>query len=162
MSQAGRSQEKDISFRPVTAADDGLLFSLYASTRAAELAQVPWSEEQKQAFVRMQFDAQTREYAARNPQATHEIICVGEKPAGRLYLSRKEDAFHILDIIVMPEHRGSGIGTWVVKKVMADAAREGKAVTIYVESFNPSMQFFERLGFQPVRTEGIYSLLKFG
>jgi len=35
-------------------------------------------------------------------------------------------------------------------------------VTIYVENFNPSMQFFERLGFQPVRTEGIYSLLKFG
>lgn len=162
MSQAGRSQEKDISFRPVTPADDGLLLVLYASTRAAELAQVPWSEEQKNAFVKMQFDAQTREYAARNPQATHEIICVDEKPAGRLYLSRKEDAFHILDIIVMPGHRGSGIGTWVVKKVMADAARARKAVTIYVESFNPSMRLFERLGFQPVQTDGIYSLLKFG
>jgi len=157
MSQAG-----EISFRPVVAADDGLLFSLYASTRAAELAQVPWSEEQKKAFVRMQFDAQTREYAARNPQATHEIICVDEKPAGRLYLSRKEDVFHILDITVMPEHRGAGLGTRVVKKVMADATQAGKAVTIYVESFNPSMRLFQRLGFQPVQTEGIYSLLKFG
>ncbi|SRR5258708_15566554 len=157
MSQAG-----EISFRLVDAADDGLLFSLYASTRAAELAQVPWSEEQKKVFVRMQFDAQTREYAASHPQATHEIICVDQKPAGRLYLSRKEDAFHILDIIVMPEHRGAGIGTWVVKKVMADATQAGKAVTIYVESFNPSMRLFEHLGFQPVQTEGIYSLLKFG
>jgi len=156
------SQDEDISFRPATAADDGLLFSLYASTRAAELAQVPWTEEQKTAFVRMQFDAQTREYAARHPQATHEIICVQAKPVGRLYLSCKPDAFHILDIIVMPEHRGAGTGSWVLKKVMADAARAGKAVTIYVESFNPSLRLLERLGFQPLRNEGIYSLLKFG
>src|SRR5258708_14344273 len=137
MSQAG-----EISFRPVVAADDGLLFSLYASTRAAELAQVPWSEEQKKAFVRMQVDAQPREYAARNPQATHQIICLQEKPVGRLYLSHNENEFHVLDLTVLPEHRGAGTGSWVLKKIMADAVQAGKAVTIYVESFNPSMQFF--------------------
>src|ERR1700674_1811009 len=101
------SDDENISLRRVTEADDDLLFSLYASTRAAELAQVPWPEEQKQAFVRMQFDAQTREYAARHPQAEHDVICVKSQPVGRLYLSRKEDAFHILDITVLPEHRGA-------------------------------------------------------
>jgi ribosomal protein S18 acetylase RimI-like enzyme len=157
MSQAG-----EISFRPVTEKDNALLLALYASTRAAELAQVPWSDPQKKAFVKMQFDGQTREYAARNPQATHEIICVKDQPVGRLYLSRKEDAFHILDITVLPEHRGAGTGLWVLRKIMEDAGRVGKPVTIYVESFNPSLRMFERLGFQPVQTEGLYSLLKFG
>lgn len=156
------NQGDEISLRPVTEADGELLFSLYASTRAAEVAQVPWSEEQKKAFIRMQFDAQTREYAAGNPQATHEIICVKDQPVGRLYLSRKQDEFHILDITVLPDHRGAGTGSWVLKRIMADAKREGKPVTIYVESFNPSLGFFERLGFQPVRNEGFYSLLRFG
>src|ERR1700674_5810726 len=144
------SDDENISLRRVTEADDDLLFSLYASTRAAELAQVPWPEEQKQAFVRMQFDAQTREYAARHPQAEHDVICVKSQPVGRLYLScnqaRKEAGqegdLHILDITVLPEHRGAGTGSWVLKKIMADAKTAGKSVTIYVESFNPSMRLF--------------------
>ena len=156
------NQGNDVSLRPVTEADADLLLSLYASTRAAELAPVPWSEEQKKAFVKMQFAAQTREYAARHPQAEHDVICVKGQPVGRLYFSRQETAFHILDITVLPEHRGAGTGSWVLQKMIADAKSAGKSVTIYVESFNPSLRLFERLGFQPVRTEGIYSLLKLG
>src|SRR5215471_9202075 len=68
--------DEQVTLRPVTAADDDFIFNCYASTRAQELAQVPWSPEQKEAFVRMQYRAQKQHYAAEAPQANHDIIYV--------------------------------------------------------------------------------------
>ena len=153
------SSEK-ITLRPVTEQDDNFLLSVYASTRAAELAQVPWSPEQKEAFVRMQFNAQKQHYAAEYPQADHDLICVADVPVGRLYLARAADALHILDITVLPEHRNSGIGSFLLGRVIEEARNAGRPVTIYVESFNPSLRLFERLRFQKDKENGFQLLLK--
>lgn len=149
-----------ITLRPVSGQDDNFLRSVYAATRAAELAQVPWSPEQKEAFVRMQFNAQKQHYAAEYPQANHDLICVGGIPVGRLYLARAADVLHILDITVLPEHRNSGIGSFLLGRVIEEARIAGRPVTIYVESFNPSLRLFERLGFQKDKENGFQLLLK--
>src|ERR1700760_2227829 len=81
-------KEEQIKLRPVTEADDSLLLSIYAATRAQEMEQVPWSAEQKEAFVRMQYTAQRQHYAAEYPRAQHDIIYIDEIPVGRLYLNR--------------------------------------------------------------------------
>lgn len=154
------ASERKITLRPVVAEDDALLLSVYASTRADELARVPWSAGQKEAFVRMQFDAQKRHYAAEYPQAEHQIICADGSPVGRIYLDRGVDAFHILDITVLPQHRNRGIGSFLLRQVMQEAAAAGKAVTIYVENFNPSLHLFTRLGFQRAEEKGFHLLLK--
>lgn len=154
------SQEKDISLRPVEQADDEFLLSVYASTRADEMARVPWAPEQKDAFVRMQFEAQKRHYAAQYPRATHEIICLDGAPIGRLYLSRDADALHILDITVLPQFRNSGTGSFLIRELLAEAGEAGNPVTIYVETFNPSLHLFSRLGFQKVEEAGLQLLLR--
>lgn len=154
------ASEKKITLRPVVAEDDALLLSVYASTRVDELARVPWSQEQKEAFVRMQFDAQKRHYATEYPQAEHHIISADGLPVGRIYLDRGVDAFQILDITVLPQHRDRGIGSFILRQLMQEAAAAGKAVTIYVENFNPSLRLFTRLGFQPVEEKGFHLLLK--
>jgi ribosomal protein S18 acetylase RimI-like enzyme len=151
---------EEITLRPVTEADDEFLLSVYASTRAAEMAQVSWTPEQKEAFVRMQFAAQKQHYAAEYPQASHEIICAGAVPIGRLYLSRGEEAFHILDITVLPQHRKRGAGSTLLGRIMDEAARAGKPVTIYVESFNPALELFRHLDFHPVAEHGFQLLLR--
>ena len=51
-----------ITLRPVSPADEKFLCDVYSSTRTEELAQVPWGDEQKAAFLQMQFDAQDRYY----------------------------------------------------------------------------------------------------
>jgi len=151
---------EQISLRPVNESDDGFILSLYASTREQEMALVPWSPEQKDAFVRMQYAAQKRHYQAECPRAAHNIIYVDEIPAGRLYLDRRADALHILDITLLPRHRGQGAGGEVLRRVLEEARGAGKPVTIYVESFNPSMRLFERLGFQRNHEQGIQWLMK--
>lgn len=152
--------ERKISLHPVEQADDEFLLSVYASTRADEMARVPWTPEQKDAFLRMQFEAQKRHYAAQYPRATHEIICLNGAPIGRLYLSRDADALHILDITVLPQHRNRGTGSFLIRELLAEAGKAGKPVTIYVESFNPSLRLFSRLGFQKVEEAGLQFLLR--
>lgn len=154
------SSDQKITLRPVREADNEFLLSVYAATRAEELARVPWTAEQKDAFVRMQFAAQNRHYVTEYPKATHEIICVGGVPVGRLYLSRDAEEFHILDITVLPQNRNSGTGSVLLRELLKEAGETDKPVSIYVESFNPSLRLFERLGFQKVEDTGLMFLLK--
>ena len=149
-----------ITLRPVTPADDAFLLSIYASTRAEEMARVPWTAEQKEAFVRMQFAAQKQHYAAMHPEASHDIIYKDETAIGRLWVERKAEELHILDITVLPEHRGRGAGGTLLRRLLKEAGAGAKAVTIYVESFNPSLHFFEQLGFRKEREEGYQFLMK--
>src|SRR5258708_3770186 len=100
-----------IALHAVTGADTDFLRRVYASTRAAELAMTPWSDEQKEAFCRMQFDAQRSHYAQYYPAASHDIIQRDGVPAGRLYVDRGESEILIVDIALLPEYRGAGIGT---------------------------------------------------
>jgi ribosomal protein S18 acetylase RimI-like enzyme len=155
-----RPGDEQVTLRPVTAADDDFIFNCYASTRAQELAQVPWSPEQKEAFVRMQYTAQKQHYAAEAPKASHNIIYVNAAPVGRIFLDRREDALHILDITVLPQHRNQRTGSLLLRRLLDEAGGAGKPVTIYVESFNPSLRFFERLGFRKDHEKGLHLLMK--
>src|SRR5438270_7702061 len=149
-----------ITLRPVQESDDVFLLTVYGSTREQELAQVPWTAEQKQQFVGMQWEAQKNHYAAQHPQASHEIICLEGSAAGRLYLDRSGDKFHILDITLLPERRNRGAGSFLLYQIMAEAKEAGKPVSIYVETFNPSLRLFQRLGFTPIQQEGFHLLLQ--
>lgn len=150
----------DVSLRPVTAEDEGFLYAVYASTRAAEMAMVPWSDEQREAFVRMQFTAQQSHYQTKHPEATHDIILAGSLPVGRLYVFREEDEIQVLDITILPEHRNKGISTPLIKRLMEEAAAAGKPLTIYIESYNPSQRLFERLGFVKISDDDVNCLME--
>jgi len=152
--------DSKITLRPVQESDNEFLLKVYGSTREQELAQVPWTAEQKQQFVRMQWEAQKNHYAAQHPNATHEIICVESSDVGRLYLDRSGDKFHILDITLLPDHRNRGAGSFLLRQIVAEAKEANKPVTIYVETFNPSLRLFQRLGFTPIQQEGFHLLLQ--
>jgi GNAT superfamily N-acetyltransferase len=150
----------DILLRPVGPGDREFLGNVYACTRAAEMAMVPWTEEQKQAFVRMQFEAQERDYHARFPDAEYSIIVHEERDAGRLYLVRSGAGLHILDVTVLPEFRGCGIGRSVVTRLQQEAQQRPCPLTMYIEGFNPALALFERFGFRKASEDGLHVLLQ--
>jgi ribosomal protein S18 acetylase RimI-like enzyme len=143
-------QTMSVTLRAVVPEDDAFLLKAYASVRASEMARVPWSETQREAFLKMQFDAQQLHYRTHNPQATHNLILLNAQPVGRLYVARRESEIRILDITILPEYRNKGIGTPLIKDLMTEAAQAGKPLSIYVEFYNPSYKLFERLGFSKV------------
>ena len=151
---------EQVRLRAVKAEDDEFILSVYASTRAEEMARAPWTAEQKEAFVKMQYTAQKQHYAAMYPRASHDIIYIDKTPVGRIYLDRGAEELHILDVTVLPQYRGRGAGEVVLRRLMEEAGASGKTVTIFVESFNPSLSLFARLGFQKEREEGYQFLMK--
>lgn len=149
-----------VTLRPVTPEDEAFLYRVYSATRAEELALVSWSETQREAFLKMQFSAQQVHYQTHYSDSTHDIILAGAHEVGRLYVARRESDIQILDITILPEHRGQGIGTPLIKGLMMEAASAGKALSIYVESVNPSHRLFERLGFVKVEDDGFNHLME--
>ncbi|HEV3458593.1 MAG TPA: GNAT family N-acetyltransferase [Thermoanaerobaculia bacterium] len=149
-----------VACRAVSPGDEELLYRIYASTRFEELAPVPWTAAQKEAFLRMQFRAQSVDYAANFPDAAFQVILVDGAPAGRLYVDRRGDELRIVDIALLPEHRGTGIGGALLRGLLAEAAAAGKAVRIHVEQMNPALRLYERLGFRRTGGDGVYFLME--
>ena len=148
------------SLRPVQAEDEALLFEIYASTRTEEMALVDWSDAQKEAFLRMQFAAQHQHYQNVFPDARFDIILSDDRPIGRLYVDRRPDEIRIVDIALLPEARNQGVGSSLVKELLAEARDAGKPVRIHVERNNPALRLYERLGFARTGETGIYLLME--
>jgi GNAT superfamily N-acetyltransferase len=152
--------------RPATPGDAELLYRIYASTREEELAVVPWNASAKEAFLRMQYAAQDSYYHATFPAASYDLIVGGadrgdgEEVLGRLFVDRSSEPWLVIDIALLPEHRGKGIGTLLLHQVLAEAAEAGKPVRIYVERFNPAQRLYARLGFRQIADEGVYLQLE--
>jgi ribosomal protein S18 acetylase RimI-like enzyme len=152
--------DESLRLRPITPEDDAFLARVYASSRAEELAITGWPEQLKAEFCRRQFDAQSQYYAANYPEASFQIIERDGWPVGRLYVDRWEKEIRIVDITLLPEFRGSGIGTKLLHDLQEEARAAGKALTIHVERFNRALGLYQRLGFQQVEDKGVYLLMK--
>ncbi len=150
----------EVSLRPIREEDREHLFRVYASTREEELAQVDWSPEQKEAFLRMQFEAQHAYYQEYYAGAAFQVVELGGEPVGRLYLARWEEEHRIVDIAILPGHRGRGLGTGLLREIIAEADRAGKPASIHVEMNNPARRLYDRLGFVPAGEHGVYVLMR--
>ena len=149
-----------VALRPAREEDEAFLLEVYASTRADEMSQTGWDDAQQRAFLKLQFVAQQQHYRTYYPQGEHSLILLNEKPVGRLYVARSLEEIRILDIALLAEHRNKGIGTRVIKDLMAEAGKTGKPVRIYVESFNRALRLFERMGFLQVEEKGFHYLMQ--
>jgi ribosomal protein S18 acetylase RimI-like enzyme len=145
------------TLRPETDADIGFLQDLYASTRAFELSlAAEWSEAQKREFVLGQFAAQRHHYRTHYPETAFDVIERNGVPVGRLYLEVRRSRLHVLDILLAPEYRGTGLGTAILMALTDAAGAHDKGVGIFVEKYNPALSLYQRLGFVTVGDFEVY------
>ena len=131
--------------------DDDLQFlhRLYASTRADEMALVDWSPEAKGFFLQSQFEAQRSYYLEHYQESRFDVIEKAGIAVGRLYVARWPDNICIIDIALLPDHRGQGLGGRILQALLDEAATTGKSVSLHVEINSPALRLYERLGFKP-------------
>jgi ribosomal protein S18 acetylase RimI-like enzyme len=149
-----------IRFRPITGDDRDFLFRVYAGTREEELAVVPWSDDEKHEFLQMQFAAQHQYYQEQFADAQFDVIVADDEAVGRLYVDRREEEHRIVDIALLPEYRGRGIGGRILKDLLDEATAAGKPVRIHVERNNPALHLYHRLGFLQTSDAGVYLLME--
>lgn len=149
-----------IARRPAAAADASFLFELYATTRVADPAFTGWSAAELDSFLRMQFDAQCRYYAARFPDAAFEVIEQNGRPIGRLTVHESSEAVRIVDIALLPDARGQGVGAALMRAVMHDAAGRSKPVVLHVDHHSRAQRLYARLGFERDGESGPYLAMR--
>jgi GNAT superfamily N-acetyltransferase len=147
---------RGFTLRPETDADIPFLRSLYASTRAAELAPTDWSDAQKLAFTDSQFGLQRHHYRTYYPATEWGVLEDNGVPMGRLYLDRRVTTLLVIDIALLPQWCGRGLGTALLEWVCAQARAAGKSVTVAVEKYNRAQTLYRRLGFREMSDEGLY------
>jgi GNAT superfamily N-acetyltransferase len=145
-----------LSLRPIGPGDREFLFAVYASTRTGELAAAPWTDAQKEAFLRQQFEAQDRFWREHYDGTGFQVVEVDGVPAGRLYVHRSEAEIRIVDVALLPAFRGAGLGTRLLASIFEEADARGLPVRIHVETFNPARRLYERLGFAAEADAGVY------
>jgi ribosomal protein S18 acetylase RimI-like enzyme len=149
-----------VTLRPARSRDREFLYRVYASTRSEELAAVPWGDGERDAFLRAQFDAQDRWYRENYTRASYEVVIVDGEPAGRLYLYRSPGEIRIVDFSLLAAYRGNGVGSRLLRGILAEADATGKRVTIHVERLNPALRLYERHGFTVAEDKGVYLFLE--
>ena len=149
-----------VTLRPIKDDDLDFLRKVYASTRLDELRQTSWSQQQINDFLAMQFEAQHQFYKEQFAEASFDIVEYDGKDAGRLYLDCREDEIRIVDIALLPEFRGRGLGTRLLNHVIRDAQQNQLSVRIHVEKNNPALTLYQRLGFKEIGDRGIYWLME--
>jgi len=146
----------DITLDPACDSDEPFLYRTYASTRTEEMALTGWNAEKQEAFLRMQYEAQRRSYRMHIPDAQYLVIRRGNASLGRLIIERTAEEIHIVDIALLTQFRRQGIGSTLMEGILGEAAEFGKSVRLFVERFNPALQWYERLRFGVVSTGPIY------
>src|SRR5947207_961527 len=72
-------------------------------------------------LIDLQLRAQRREWQARFPGSTDEVILLDGRPVGRIWVAWEPDTCVLVDMALLPEHRRSGIGGRIVGDVLAEA-----------------------------------------
>jgi ribosomal protein S18 acetylase RimI-like enzyme len=145
-----------VRLRPEREGDRDFRYQLFCDSRQPEFALV-LPPDVFQQLMAHQFQAQTVSYRAQFPHARFDIIELDGRPIGRIVVDRPGNQLHLIDQAIVPELRGRGIGTAIMRALMDEAAARRVPVMLEVASSNdPSMRLYLRLGFVPTETTEPY------
>lgn len=142
--------------RPTCAGDSDFLWRLYAATRSEELAAWGLPPEQQRHLLEMQYRARCQGYAASFPDAEHSILVEEGVPAGAMIVARSQAELRLVDISVLPEHRGRGIGAGAIGELIREAHARARPLRLSVLRTNPAQRLYQRLGFVASGGDAVY------
>lgn len=143
-----------VKLRSVDEKDGSFIEMVYRSTREAELNLTDWPEQQKKTFIMMQSMAQLAEYKEKFPGAAFQVIVYKKKYAGRFYTWENENEIRLIDISLLPQFRGKGIGNYLLMELIKRSKKTQKKISLHVEAANPALQLYLRLGFVHIKNNG--------
>lgn len=127
------------TLRPATAADYPWLWSLKRLTMRYYVEETwgSWDDAAQEAFFRRTYRSDTV-----------QLVVVDGRNAGLLHLEREPAALFLANIQIHPDFQNRGLGTAVIRDVLASARTLGLPVRLQVLQVNTAArQLYQRLGF---------------
>jgi RimJ/RimL family protein N-acetyltransferase len=142
-----------VAIRPATPADAEFLTD---AAMAATEDQGRFPAELDRAEYREGFLEWTREQLGPGvPDSTTSVVTAYGVDVGRLRVVRTPELVELSGLQLLPAHQGKGIGTHIVRDLMAEAAASGRGFGLSVEKDNPrALALYERLGLSVVGDDG--------
>lgn len=113
------------------------------------MAGVPWPLETKQNFLDQQFNLQHQHYLSHYGDADFLVIEHSNIVQGRYYLLRTAPEHLIVDICLMAQYRGLGIGRALIQASQSEAKALRHGMQLQVIKFNTrALALYENLGFK--------------
>ncbi|MCZ8523996.1 MULTISPECIES: GNAT family N-acetyltransferase [Paenibacillus] len=141
---------------PVCPEDEPLLYSLYAASRQEELDALGWGPQERVAFLSMQYRLQQQAYRAQYPAAVHLIIAHEEQRMGQMRIDRSDRELRLVDLSLLPQWRGQGMGTGILRELQSEARAEDRSIRLSVLEGNPARRLYEGLGFETDGEPSVY------
>ena len=141
-----------VTRRPLAPDDEPFVRSLILATVAEELRAWAWPEPMRSNLLEMQYRVRRQGVESTFPDAEKSIVMIDGQPAGWVVVSRTSDEIHLVDIAILAEWRGAGVGTTTLRELLAESDRAGKPIRLTVNVTNRAALLYERLGFR--RTGG--------
>lgn len=137
-----------VTFREQGTTDEAVVRRAHVAHRRQLLHDTGWPADMLARFCDQQHDLQERHIAAHHPAAERRMILVGGTTVGRLCLDRGEAGWRIVDLAIVPEAQGAGVGGTVLRLLIGEAARAGADIELQVGRDNPRAEaLYRRLGF---------------
>ncbi len=151
---------KTVILRMVQQADHGFLCKLYDATRGEELRIGGFGGQALDMLLPLQFEAERQYFLRRFPCAEHAIIEGPHGSRGRWYVHRTTQEIRLVDISLLPDARGQGIGGSLLRRLQAESERSGLPLRLSVVRGNPARRLVQRLGFIETGSDGIQCALE--
>lgn len=137
--------------------DAAFLGDLYASTRADEVAAWGWDEAAQRLFLEQQRRLRDAARESAYPDAEDRILLSPEdEPIGRLLVWRGSHEIRLVDVALLPDWRGRGIGSRLLEDLIAEARTTGTPLRLRVLCDSPALRLYERVGFVATAQDGLY------
>ena len=132
------TNNETISLRTATQNDSSFAFEIKKAALAEYVRETcGWDEDEQSKLHEQRF----------RPSATR-IIMYQEKDIGLLTTRETDDHLQLLQLFLLPEVQGKGIGSLVLIEVLSEARRARRVVTLRVLKSNPrARKFHEHHGF---------------
>lgn len=135
----------DIKLRPGREADYEFALSTYLSTMRPYTEELMAWDEQKQ----------IASFAKHWRLEDVQIICVGGEAVGWLQAKEAPTEIVLQQFFVVPGRQRAGIGTEVLRGLLASWKPTAKPIALTVLKNNPARRLYERFGFLVVGEEGV-------
>jgi ribosomal protein S18 acetylase RimI-like enzyme len=149
------------TLRPEGLPDEAFLRRLILDTIAGELGASAWPEPMRTHLLDMQYLARRHSRGAGLPETSSQIIQADGADAGWLVTTDLPHEVRLVEIMVLPERRGQGVGTTAIRQLLAGATAARKPVRLSVNVTNrAAIALYERLGFRRIDGDEVQHVME--